>query len=46
MLNWTEICNYADDTTLYYSIQDLQEVTEKDLKMILFNSVHGFQKIT
>ena len=27
MLNETEICNYADDTTIYCSHQELQEVT-------------------
>ena len=27
LLNETEICNYADDTTIYCSHQELQEVT-------------------
>ena len=27
MLNETEICNYADDTTIYCSHKELQEVT-------------------
>ena len=29
MLNETEICNYADDTTIYCSHQELQEVTTR-----------------
>ena len=29
LLNETEICNYADDTTIYCSHQELQEVTTR-----------------
>ena len=29
LLNKTKICNYADDTTIYCSHQELQEVTIK-----------------